>query len=137
MILISNFCRVLNVLCFLLGNSSASEFYMPTFRNTLPSRGSPRHEPYLLHIPACGLHVGCYPPLPVLHPRPTPSLSPSFPLAQAIFKPNLFWYEYPNISPTQSFYTYLSVKMEQTECSETLAYTVQTPGNYPEEGIKH
>jgi hypothetical protein len=23
------------VVCFLLGNSSASEFYMPTFRNTL------------------------------------------------------------------------------------------------------
>jgi hypothetical protein len=33
--LISNFCRVLNVLCFLLGNSLASEFYMPTFPNTL------------------------------------------------------------------------------------------------------
>jgi len=27
--------RVLNVACFLVGNSSASEFYMPTFRNTL------------------------------------------------------------------------------------------------------
>ena len=26
---------VLNVVCFLLGNSPASEFYMPTFRNTL------------------------------------------------------------------------------------------------------
>jgi len=33
--LLSNFLRVLNVLCFLLGNSLASEFYMPTFRNTL------------------------------------------------------------------------------------------------------
>ena len=33
--LISNFRRVLNVLCFFLGNSPASEFYMPTFRNTL------------------------------------------------------------------------------------------------------
>ena len=33
--LISNFCPVLNVVCFLLGNSPASEFYMPTFRNTL------------------------------------------------------------------------------------------------------
>jgi hypothetical protein len=32
---ISNFCRVLNIVCFLLGNSPASEFYMPTFRNTL------------------------------------------------------------------------------------------------------
>jgi hypothetical protein len=27
--------RVLYVVCFLLGNSPASEFYMPTFRNTL------------------------------------------------------------------------------------------------------
>jgi len=35
MFLISNFHRVLNVVCFLLGNSPASEFYMPTFRNTL------------------------------------------------------------------------------------------------------
>jgi len=33
--LISNFLRVLYVVCFLLGNSPASEFYMPTFRNTL------------------------------------------------------------------------------------------------------
>jgi len=33
--LISNFRRVLNVFCFLPGNSPVSEFYMPTFRNTL------------------------------------------------------------------------------------------------------
>ena len=33
--LISNFRRVPNVVCFLLGNSPASEFYIPTFRNTL------------------------------------------------------------------------------------------------------
>jgi len=33
--MISNFHRVLNVVCFLLGNSPASEFYMPTFRYTL------------------------------------------------------------------------------------------------------
>ena len=32
---ILNFRRVLYVVCFLLGNSPASEFYMPTFRNTL------------------------------------------------------------------------------------------------------
>ena len=31
--MIPNFRRVLNVVCFLLGNSPASEFYMPTFRN--------------------------------------------------------------------------------------------------------
>ena len=57
--------REILVVCFLLGNSPASEFYMPTFRNTL------------------------------------------------------------------------SMKMEQIECSETSAYKIQTPGNYPEENIQH
>jgi len=27
--------------------------------------------------------------------------------------------------------------MEQTECSETSAYEIQTPGNYPEESIQY
>jgi len=29
------------------------------------------------------------------------------------------------------------MKMEQTECSETSAYTLQTPGNHPKERIQH
>ena len=29
------------------------------------------------------------------------------------------------------------MKMEQTECSETSAYKIQAPGNYPEESIQH
>jgi hypothetical protein len=29
------------------------------------------------------------------------------------------------------------MKMEQTECSETSAYKIHTPGNYPEESIQH
>jgi hypothetical protein len=29
------------------------------------------------------------------------------------------------------------MKMEQTECFETSAYKIQTPGNYPEESIQH
>jgi len=28
------------------------------------------------------------------------------------------------------------MKMEQTECSETSAYKIQTPGNYPKESIQ-
>ena len=56
--------------------SSASELYMPTFRNTLSVPSS--------------LRVGAYPPM----------------------------------------------KMEQTDCSETLAYKIQTPGNYPVESIQ-
>jgi len=35
------------------------------------------------------------------------------------------------------FYIYLPMKMEQTECSETSEYKIQTPGNYPEESIQH
>jgi len=33
-------------------------------------------------------------------------------------------------------HTYLLMKMEQTGCSETSAYKIQTPGNYPEESIQ-
>jgi len=29
------------------------------------------------------------------------------------------------------------MKMQRTECSETSAYKIQAPGNYPEEGIQH
>jgi len=29
------------------------------------------------------------------------------------------------------------MKMEQTECSETSAYKLQTLGNYPKESIQH
>ena len=29
------------------------------------------------------------------------------------------------------------MKMEQTECSETSAYKIQKPGNYPEKNIQH
>jgi hypothetical protein len=29
------------------------------------------------------------------------------------------------------------MKMEQTECCETLTYKIQTPGNYPEENKQH
>jgi hypothetical protein len=32
---------------------------------------------------------------------------------------------------------YLPMKVEQTECSETLAYKLQMPENYPEESIQH
>jgi hypothetical protein len=35
------------------------------------------------------------------------------------------------------FYTYLPMKMEQTQCSKTSTYEIQTPGNYPEENIQN
>jgi len=34
-------------------------------------------------------------------------------------------------------HTFPPMKMEKTECSETSAYKIQTPGNYPEENIQH
>ena len=34
-------------------------------------------------------------------------------------------------------YIYLPMKMEQTECSETSAYKLHTPGYYPKESIQH
>jgi hypothetical protein len=51
--LISNFRLVLNVVCFLLCNSPASTFYMPTFRNTLsvPSSWADRYEEILYTYP--------------------------------------------------------------------------------------
>jgi hypothetical protein len=62
--------------------------------------------------------------------------SPSFLLAQAIFDPNLFPYKYSKIlKPSHS--SYLSAYKDGTECSETLAYKIQTPGNYLEEGTQH
>ena len=46
LILYFKLCHVLNVVGFLLGNSPASGFYMPTFRNTLcvPSSQAGRYE---------------------------------------------------------------------------------------------
>jgi len=35
-----------------------------------------------------------------------------------------------------STHIYLPMKMEQTECSETSVYKLQTPGNYPKESIR-
>jgi len=33
--------------------------------------------------------------------------------------------------------SYLPAYEDGTECSETLAYKMQTPGNYPEESVQH
>ena len=36
----------------------------------------------------------------------------------------------------EMLHTHLPMEMEQTECSETSAYKIQTPVNYPEESIQ-
>ena len=50
---ISNFRRALNVVCFLLGDSPASELYMPTFRNTLFHLHRQVGVFRILHAPTC------------------------------------------------------------------------------------
>ena len=42
----------------------------------------------------------------------------------------------PTLSTPVILHTYPRMKTEQTECSETSAYKIQTPGNYPEESIQ-
>jgi len=37
----------------------------------------------------------------------------------------------------KKFSSYLPAYEDGTECSETSAYKIQTPGNYPEESIQH
>jgi len=50
-------------------------------------------------------------------------------------EPNIFPYKYSNIlKPSHS--SYLSAYKDGTEFSETSAYKIQTPGNYPEESIQ-
>jgi hypothetical protein len=48
------------------------------------------------------------------------------------------WILYSDFSE-QSFcsYTFLLMKMDQTDCSETSAYKIQTSANYPEERTQH
>ena len=52
-------------------------------------------------------------------------------------EPELFPYKIvQHFSNPVILHTYFLIKMEQTECSETSAYKIQMPGNYPEESIK-
>ena len=43
----------------------------------------------------------------------------------------------PTFSKLVILHTYPPMTMEQTECSETSAYKIQTPGNYPEESTQY
>jgi hypothetical protein len=60
----------------------------------------------------------------------------SFLLAQAIFEPNLFPVWIPQLF-SNLVILHLPAYKDGTECSETSAYKIQTPGNYPEENIQH
>jgi hypothetical protein len=43
----------------------------------------------------------------------------------------------PTFSTPVTLHTYPPMKMEQTQCSEKLAFKIQTPGNHPEESIRY
>ena len=59
--------------------------------------------------------------------------------------PQRLWILYANVSEhavcsifiDEQVHTYPPMKMEQTECSEMLAYKIQMTRNYPEESIQH
>jgi hypothetical protein len=42
-----------------------------------------------------------------------------------------------NADMLQTLFTFLPMKMEQIECSETSACKIQSPGNHPVENIQH
>ena len=120
--LISSFRRVLNIVCFLLGNSPASDLYMPTFRNT--DYTIVLFHPDRNYIPPPSTTCSC-----TLN-RPPPATY--FLLVPVFSGPTCFQYKL-NLPLHPSITSHLPMKMEQIECSETLAYINQTPGNYPKE----
>jgi hypothetical protein len=138
--------------CFLLGNSPASEIYMPKFRKTLFHL----QRQVGVHLPA--FEDGTeYTYLPLKMEQSTrtclwrwnrvhrPAFEDGTEYTYLLLKmeqitPTCFWRW--NIVHLPAFedgteYTYLPLKMEQTQCSETFAYKIQTPGNYPEEHRQH
>jgi hypothetical protein len=121
----SNFTSVIYVVCFLLGNSPASQFYMPTFRNTL-TLPSYRYKRWL------GLKMLEY----FYGKRFGSKIDWAYWLR--LFSSQTFSrINTPIFSNVVIFHTYPPMKMKQSECSETSAYTIQTPGYYPERSIQH
>ena len=126
----------LNFICQRFGKETAT---WNTIHWSLPPHGSlssPQHARYLLHTCTRVLHVGRCPPQPVFLLGLVPTLSPYFRLAQAIFKRTFSCVNTPTFSASVILHTYPPMKMEQTECSKTLAYKIQMPGSYPEESIQ-
>jgi len=105
---------ICNVACFILGNSSASEFYMPMFRSTLfhlHRRVGVKND-WGWECWGTYMGKGCFPPQPVFVLGTAHTLSPSFRLA--IFEPNPFPYKYPNI-PNPSHSSYLPACKDGTD----------------------
>jgi hypothetical protein len=50
---------------------------------------------------------------------------------------NTLFHLHRQVDVSDSTHIYLPMKMEETDCSETSAYKLHTPGNYPKESIQH
>jgi hypothetical protein len=58
-------------------------------------------------------------------------------MAQANFEPTFSCINTLTILKPSYYSSYLPAYEDGTECSETSAYKIQTPGNYPEENIQY
>jgi hypothetical protein len=65
-----------------------------------------------------------------------PPLRPLLPIGSGYFRAENFLYKYPIFSSPVKLHTYTPMKMEQTQCSETLVFKLHTPVNHPEESVK-
>jgi hypothetical protein len=93
-----------------------------------------RNRAILPHTLTRWLYVGrC---LHNLFSLPASTPNTSFRGAQAIFQAKPFHAQSITLSTTVTLHNYPPIKMEQTECSKTLAFKPQTPGNNPEESIR-
>jgi len=111
------------IVSFLLGNSPPSAFYMPTFRNTVPSSKAGRFEEK-----CWGIYTGNV--LSRKYPEPIGKRITGY------FQAINFPLKIPHFSNLVILHTYLPMKMEHTERSETSECEIQTPWNYPEESIQ-
>jgi hypothetical protein len=58
-------------------------------------------------------------------------------MGSGYFSSQTFSRTIPHILNAVTLHTFSPMKMEQAECSETLAFKLQTPGNNPKENIRH
>jgi hypothetical protein len=94
------------------------------------SHSSLRNRALLPHTLTRGLYVSHCLHNPFSLPAPTSATT--FRGVQAIFRAKPFPVLYPTFSTAVTHHTYSPMKMEQTECSETLAFKLHTPVNRPE-----
>ena len=117
-------CQRFVTLCSIFVGRQVQNVYMPTFRNTLyvphSYAGRCRMSTCRRFGTLCLFHIHRQVCVGCLHADVSKhSVSSS----------------YASRCRMSTFYTYLHMKIGQ--CSETSAYKIQTPGNYPEESIQH